>query len=76
MSRRGRVLGTALRGRPLEQKALLVQLFARQAVPWFAEGRLVGVVDRVFELSDVTDAFDYVRRPGKLGKVLLRTTAA
>jgi NADPH:quinone reductase-like Zn-dependent oxidoreductase len=76
MGRRAHILGTSLRQRPLEQKAVLVQQFAREAVPWFAERRLVTIVDRVFELSEVTDAFDYVRQPGKLGKVLLRTTAA
>jgi NADPH:quinone reductase-like Zn-dependent oxidoreductase len=76
MSRRGHILGTTLRRRPLEQKALLVQRFARQIVPWLAEGRLVPIVDRVFDLSQATDAFDYIRTPGKLGKVLLRTAAA
>jgi NADPH2:quinone reductase len=73
MSRRGHILGTTLRRRPLEQKAVLVQQFARRVVPWLAERRLVPIVDRVFELSEVTEAFDYIRRPGKLGKVLLRT---
>jgi NADPH2:quinone reductase len=76
MGRRGHILGTTLRRRPLEQKAVLVQQFARRAVPWLAERRLVPIVDRVFELSEVTDAFDYIRRPGKLGKVLLRTAGA
>jgi NADPH:quinone reductase-like Zn-dependent oxidoreductase len=73
MSRRGHILGTTLRRRPLEQKAVLVQQFARRVVPWLAEGRLAPIVDRVFELSEVTRAFDYIRTPGKLGKVLLRT---
>lgn len=76
MSRRAHILGTTLRGRPLEQKALLVQQFARQVVPWLAARRLVPIIDCVFELSEATDAFDYVRTPGKLGKVLLRTAAA
>jgi NADPH:quinone reductase-like Zn-dependent oxidoreductase len=76
MSRRTRVFGTTLRRRPLEQKASLVQQFARRVVPWLAEQRLTPIVDRVFELSEVTAAFDYVRTPGKLGKVLLRTAAA
>jgi NADPH:quinone reductase len=74
MSRRSHILGTTLRRRPLEQKAVLVQQFARRVVPWLAERRLVPIVDRVFELSEVTEAFDYIRRPGKLGKVLLRTS--
>ena len=76
MARRGHIIGTTLRRRPLEQKAVLVQRFARQVVPWLAERRLVPIVDRVFELSQATDAFDYVRTPGKLGKVLLRTAAS
>jgi NADPH:quinone reductase-like Zn-dependent oxidoreductase len=73
MARRGHIVGTTLRRRPLEQKAVLVQQFARHLVPWLAERRVVPIVDRVFELSEVTEAFDYIRRPGKLGKVLLRT---
>lgn len=73
MSRRARIVGTTLRRRPLEQKALLVQQFSRRVVPWLAEQRVKPIVDRVFDLSEVTEAFDYIRSPGKLGKVLLRT---
>jgi NADPH:quinone reductase-like Zn-dependent oxidoreductase len=76
MSRRGHILGTTLRRRPLEQKAVLVQQFARRVVPWLAERRLVPIIDRVFDLSQVTDAFDYIGTPGKLGKILLRTAGA
>src|SRR6185312_15418537 len=36
MSRRAHIVGTSLRQRPLEQKAVLIQRFAREAVPWFA----------------------------------------
>jgi NADPH:quinone reductase-like Zn-dependent oxidoreductase len=75
MARHGRILGTTLRRRPLEQKATLVQQFARRVVPWLAERRVVPIVDRVFELTEVTDAFDHIRRPGELGKVLVRTGA-
>jgi NADPH:quinone reductase-like Zn-dependent oxidoreductase len=76
LSRRGHILGTSLRRRPLEEKAALAQRFARQVVPWLADGRLVPIIDRVYELAEVTDAFDHIRRPGKLGKVLLRTASA
>jgi putative PIG3 family NAD(P)H quinone oxidoreductase len=73
MGRRAHILGTTLRRRPLEQKASLVQQFARRVVPWLDAQRVVPIVDRVFDLEQVTEAFDYVRTPGKLGKVLLRT---
>jgi NADPH2:quinone reductase len=74
MSRRGRVMGTTLRTRPLEQKAELVQEFARRILPLLASGAVKPQVHRVFDLEAVVDALEHVRAPGKLGKVLLRTS--
>jgi NADPH:quinone reductase-like Zn-dependent oxidoreductase len=71
MSRRGHLIGTTLRTRALEEKAHLVQQFARRIVPALGDGRLRPLVDRVFPLADARAAFDHVRAPGKLGKVLL-----
>ena len=71
MSRRARILGTTLRTRPPEEKAHLVQEFGRRVVPLFASGAATALVDRVFSLEAAADALDYVREPGKLGKVLL-----
>jgi NADPH2:quinone reductase len=73
MSRRARVIGTTLRTRPLEEKGVTVQEFARRVVPFLATGRVRPLIDRVFPLSSAADALDYVRTPGKLGKVLLAT---
>jgi NADPH:quinone reductase len=73
MSRRGRVIGTTLRTRALEEKATLIQEFGRRIVPFFSNGRVRPIVDRIFQLADAADAFDYVRAPGKFGKVLLAT---
>jgi len=71
MSRRGHLIGTTLRTRPLEEKAHLVQQFGRRIGPALADGRLRPIVDRVFPLSQAADALDHVRAPGKFGKVLL-----
>jgi NADPH:quinone reductase len=71
MSRRAHVIGTTLRTRPPEEKARLVQDFARQIVPLLAAGTIAPVVDRIFPLAEAADAIDYVRRPGKFGKVLV-----
>jgi NADPH:quinone reductase-like Zn-dependent oxidoreductase len=71
MSRRGHLIGTTLRTRPLEEKAYLVQEFARRIVPALASGRLRPLIDRVFPLAEAAAALDHVRAPGKLGKVLL-----
>jgi NADPH:quinone reductase-like Zn-dependent oxidoreductase len=71
MGRRARILGTMLRARPLEEKAAAVQAFGRHVVPFLADGRAHGIVDRVFPAEQVADAFDYMVQPGKFGKVLL-----
>ena len=76
MRRRGCVIGTTLRTRPLEQKADLVQEFGRRVVPLLADGTMVPIVDRVFALDDAADALDHVRLPGKFGKILLATSPA
>jgi Zinc-binding dehydrogenase len=40
-------------------------------VQLLASGRVRQLVDRVFPVSEAADAFDYLGRPGKFGKVLL-----
>jgi NADPH:quinone reductase-like Zn-dependent oxidoreductase len=72
MGRRAKIFGTVLRARPLEEKAAAVQAFGRQLVPALEDGRLVGLVDRVFAAEEAEDAFAYMAEPGKFGKVLLR----
>jgi NADPH:quinone reductase-like Zn-dependent oxidoreductase len=72
MGRRGRILGTHLRARPLEEKAAAVQAFGHDLLPFFEDGRAVGIVDRVFPAEQAVEAFDYMAQPGKFGKVLLR----
>jgi NADPH2:quinone reductase len=72
MGRRGRILGTMLRARPLEEKAAAVQTFGHDVVPLLEDGRLVGLVDRVFPAEQAAEAFDHLAQPGKFGKVLLQ----
>jgi NADPH:quinone reductase-like Zn-dependent oxidoreductase len=76
MSRRAQLIGSTLRTRPSEQKAALVQEFARRVVPMLASGRVTAAVGDVFPLDDAADALDHVRTPGKFGKVLLEMPAA
>ncbi|HKP19588.1 MAG TPA: zinc-binding dehydrogenase, partial [Gaiellaceae bacterium] len=71
MGRRARIFGTVLRARPLEEKAAAVQAFGHDVVPFLADGRARGIVDRVFSAEQVAEAFDYMAQPGKFGKVLL-----
>jgi NADPH2:quinone reductase len=69
--RRARIIGTVLRARPLEEKAAAVQSFGRHLLPLLADGRLRGIVDRVFPVEDAEAAFEHMAKPGKFGKVLL-----
>jgi NADPH:quinone reductase len=72
LARRGRIFGSTLRARPLEEKAAAVQAFAHDVVPLLASGRVKGIVDRIFPAEEAPDAFDYLTEPGKFGKVLLQ----
>jgi NADPH2:quinone reductase len=71
MGKRARLIGTMLRARPLEEKALAVQAFGREVVPHLATRRIVPIVDRVFPAEEARAAFDRMEEVGKLGKVLL-----
>jgi NADPH:quinone reductase len=71
MGKRARLMGTMLRARPLEEKALAVMAFEREVVPHLASGRMVTLVDRIFPWTEARAAFDRMESPGKLGKVLL-----
>jgi NADPH:quinone reductase len=71
MSARASLYGTVLRARPLEEKAAAVQAFALSVVPLLAAGKALPAIDRVFPAIQAADAFDYLARPGKFGKILL-----
>jgi NADPH2:quinone reductase len=71
MSRRGHVVGTGLRRRPLEEKAALTQDFAKHVLPLIASGEITPIVDRTFPIEQAADAFDALAVPGKFGKLLL-----
>jgi NADPH2:quinone reductase len=71
MSRRGHVIGTGLRRRPLEEKAALTQDFAKRVLPLIASGEITPIVDRSFPIEQAADAFDALAEPGKFGKLLL-----
>ncbi|HZR95609.1 MAG TPA: zinc-binding dehydrogenase [Gaiellaceae bacterium] len=71
MARRGRILASTLRARPIEEKAAAVQAFAHGVVPALASGAMRAIVDRVFPAEEAPEAFDRMAASGKFGKVLL-----
>ena len=74
MVRRATLRGTVLRARPLDEKAIAVQAFAREVVPMLADGRVAPSIDSVYGVDEVHGAFDRLAARGKRGKVLVRFT--
>ena len=73
MGKRGRIHGSTLRARPLEQKADAAQRIARNVLPAFATGRLAVPVAATYPMADAAAAYDRFAAGGKLGKIVLVT---
>lgn len=71
MRRRGRILGSVLRARPLEEKAALAQRFAREVLPLFEAGRLRPVIDEVLPMRDAQVAHRRMEANESFGKIVL-----
>jgi putative PIG3 family NAD(P)H quinone oxidoreductase len=71
MAKRGRIMASTLRARPLEHKALTARAMEREVLPWFARGDLRVPVAEAFALDDVAAAYDHFAAGGKLGKIIL-----
>jgi NADPH2:quinone reductase len=72
LAKRIQVIATTLRARPLEEKIAVTQAFAQRVNPWLESGRVRPVVDRVFPLSEVRQAQEYLESNAGFGKVVLR----
>ena len=71
MHKRLRIMGTSLRTRSIEEKAMATRLFAQHVVPLFASGAVRAVIDRVFELEEVRAAHERIASNESFGKVVL-----
>jgi NADPH:quinone reductase-like Zn-dependent oxidoreductase len=73
MQKRGRIHGSTLRARPLEEKARVVQRVGRHVLPLLASGRVTVPVERTFPLAEAQEAYDAFAAGGKFGKLVLVT---
>jgi NADPH:quinone reductase-like Zn-dependent oxidoreductase len=71
-AKRLHLFGVSNKLRPPAERAETVRAFARDFLPYFADGRLTPVVDRVFPLDDVADAHAYFESNTMIGKVVVR----
>jgi NADPH:quinone reductase-like Zn-dependent oxidoreductase len=71
LSKRLRVIGSVLRSQPPENKAQLILSFRHRFGDALDQGRLHPVVDRVFPLSQVSEAHRWMESQVHFGKVIL-----
>ncbi len=71
MMKRARLLGSTLRARPLELKALTARAVERSVLPALASGTVKVPIAKVYPLEEAVAAYDHFARGGKLGKIVL-----
>jgi tumor protein p53-inducible protein 3 len=67
-----RVIGSMLRPLPLVEKIALTAAFSDFALPRFADGRLVAVIDSVYPLAEAAEAHRRMESNVNIGKIVLR----
>jgi NADPH:quinone reductase-like Zn-dependent oxidoreductase len=71
MGKRGRIHGSTLRARPLEEKAAVARRMERHAVPLLARGALTVPIAAAFPMAEAAAAYEAFAAGGKLGKIVL-----
>lgn len=71
MARRGRIHGSTLRARPLEQKAEAARQVESHVLPLLATGRVRVPVAETFPLAEAARAHERFSAGAKLGKIVL-----
>jgi putative PIG3 family NAD(P)H quinone oxidoreductase len=75
LAKRAALIGTVLRGRPLEEKIALAQRFEREVLPFFTTGACRPVIDSRFGLEDVADAHRRMESNVNIGKIVLEVSS-
>jgi NADPH2:quinone reductase len=71
LMKRGRIHGSTLRARPLEQKALTARGVERSVLPLLASGAVKVPIAKTFPMDDAAAAYEHFAAGGKLGKIIL-----
>ena len=72
MGARGRIHGSTLRARSLEDKAATARLVEKTVLPGFVSGDLSVFVAATYPLDEVAEAYERFQAGSKLGKILLK----
>ena len=74
MGRQARIIGSVLRGRPLEEKIEIKQRFMERFWSLFLEGQLCPVIDSVFPIEEAGAAQQRMAENRNIGKIVLKVT--
>ncbi len=70
--KRVKLIGVTFRTRSGDEALECSRRFAEDLMPAFADGRLRGVVDRVFALDELLAAHDYMETNAHIGKIVIK----
>lgn len=71
LSKRLRLIGTVLRARAIDEKAAVTASFVADVLPLLSVGQVKPNLDRVFPVSEVRSAYEYLESNESFGKVVL-----
>jgi len=71
MYKRGRIMASTMRARPLEEKALMTRGLERHVLPLVERGAVTVPVAETFPLEQAAAAYERFAAGGKLGKLVL-----
>ncbi|HEX4244768.1 MAG TPA: zinc-binding dehydrogenase [Acidimicrobiales bacterium] len=74
MYKRARISGSTLRGRSVEDKAVVARTMETQVLPLLAEERIRVPIAEIYPMRDAAAGYDTFARGGKLGKIVLVTS--
>lgn len=76
MVKRQRIIGSVLRARPVDEKAVIVAAFRKEVMPHVASGAIAPIIHRVFPLEQAADAHREMAASRHFGKIVLQVQAA
>ncbi len=71
LPKRAALIGTVLRGRPIDEKIAITQRFGAEILPLFDRGQVAPVIDRRFALDDIALAHAAMEANENVGKIVI-----
>ncbi|MGZ4681968.1 MAG: NAD(P)H-quinone oxidoreductase [Acidimicrobiales bacterium] len=76
LPKRAAIIGTVLRGRPIEEKIAITRRFATELLPRFESGDVAPVIDRRYPLDAIAAAHQAMEANENVGKIVIDVSAA